>query len=92
MAQSKVNDTDEADFDEDIEEIDLDEDEIEMEEVGMGVENHLLDLRYPATKAQIVDFAKGNDAPADVVDKLESLPDREYADWEDLSNEMELLA
>ena len=35
-------------------------------------------VRYPATKEQLVDHARGNKASQDILDALETLPDREY--------------
>ncbi|MGQ7297041.1 DUF2795 domain-containing protein [Quadrisphaera sp. KR29] len=39
---------------------------------------HLKGVDYPASKQAVIDTAKGNGAPKDVLDGLERIPDREY--------------
>ena len=42
------------------------------------VQKALGGISYPATRDQLVEHAKGKNAGQDILDALQSLPDREY--------------
>ena len=42
------------------------------------VQKFLGGTSYPATREQLVEHARGNEADGDVLDALRSIPDREY--------------
>ena len=42
------------------------------------VQKFLGDLSYPATKQQLVDYARGNQADDEALSMLRSMPEREY--------------
>jgi hypothetical protein len=42
------------------------------------VQKYLSGMNYPATKEQIVDNAKSQGAPEEVMESLEQIPDEEY--------------
>ena len=42
------------------------------------VQKFLGGISYPATREQLVEHARGNEADGDVLDALRSIPDREY--------------
>lgn len=44
-------------------------------------------VRFPATKAELVQLARDNDAAWDVIEALEELPDRRFADMQDVLTE-----
>ncbi|MFW5652608.1 MAG: DUF2795 domain-containing protein [Planctomycetota bacterium] len=44
----------------------------------IAVEKYLKGIKFPATKADLVNHAKGHDAPDDVVNTLRMMPDREF--------------
>jgi predicted secreted protein len=46
---------------------------------------HFLDgLDFPATKDELIDHAEDNNAPQEVLDVLEQLPDQEYSSMADV--------
>ena len=42
------------------------------------VQKYLGGVDYPCSKAQLIEAAEGNNAPQEVVDALNGLPDRDY--------------
>jgi hypothetical protein len=42
------------------------------------VQKSLGGISYPATKEQLIEHARGNQAEKDVLDALQNIPDREY--------------
>jgi hypothetical protein len=42
------------------------------------VQKSLGGISYPATRDQLIEHARGNKADSDVLDALQSIPDREY--------------
>ena len=42
------------------------------------IQKHLTGMDYPANKGDLVEHARGQNAPEEVVSVLESLPDRDY--------------
>jgi hypothetical protein len=42
------------------------------------VQKALAGISYPATKDQLIEHARGNNAGSDIVAVLEGIPDREY--------------
>ena len=42
------------------------------------VQKHLKGMDYPASKGDLVEHARGQDAPEEVLNFLEGLPDRNY--------------
>jgi hypothetical protein len=54
---------------------------------GQSPENiayHLDGLQFPASKREVIEHAKRTDAEAEVLELLERLPEREYADIPDV--------
>lgn len=52
------------------------------------VEKYLAGVHYPAAKRNLVDNATGKDAPDDVMDLLNKLPDRMYNSPIDITKEI----
>ncbi len=48
------------------------------------VERYLDGLVFPADLDEIVNYAQDNDAPDEVIDALEQMPDREYSSFADV--------
>ncbi|WP_221056496.1 DUF2795 domain-containing protein [Methanoculleus chikugoensis] len=44
-------------------------------------------LNFPASKSDLIDRAKGTDAPQIVIDALNQFEDRQYKDVEDIKSE-----
>jgi hypothetical protein len=42
-------------------------------------------MRYPATKQQLVDQARSNQADDEALSSLRSMPEREYSDLDEIS-------
>lgn len=55
------------------------------------VEDFLHGVDYPATKREILDVALDNGAPDDMLIFLNSMPDREYLEFSDLNNTLEVM-
>ncbi len=49
----------------------------------------LSDVEYPASKSEIVDMAKSENATQEEMDMLNKLPDRQYNDMMDVTGEMD---
>ena len=49
---------------------------------------YLTGVIYPATKGQLLDQARSQGAPGDVISKIDSLPERVYKDWTDVEQEL----
>jgi len=49
---------------------------------------YLTGVIYPATKGQLLDQARSQGAPGDVISKIDSLPERVYRDWTDVEQEL----
>jgi hypothetical protein len=49
------------------------------------VQKSLSGISYPATKEQLIEHARGNQADRDVLDALQAIPDREYDGPNDVS-------
>jgi hypothetical protein len=54
----------------------------------VAVENYLKGIDFPASKEDLVNQAKSNHAPEDVVRTIQRLPDKEYGSPIDISKEM----
>ena len=52
------------------------------------VEKFLGGLDYPVGKDQIIEHARAKGADENIIEALERLPDRDYEDSMDISNEM----
>ncbi len=52
------------------------------------VEKFLKDLDYPAMKNEVIECARGNDAPEDVIQMLEQIPEQEYGSPTEISREI----
>ena len=52
------------------------------------VQKYLGGLDYPADKQTIIDHAQGEDAPMEVMDMLDQIPDFEYSSPADLTREL----
>jgi hypothetical protein len=48
-----------------------------------------LNMKYPVTKKDIIQQAKKNGASSDMMQTLEELPDKEYSNAEELSEEIQ---
>ena len=44
----------------------------------IDVQKHLSGVEYPASKEDLVSHARDGDAPEEVLDTLQALPDRDY--------------
>jgi hypothetical protein len=44
----------------------------------IDVQKALKGVSYPATRDELVETAQGNDAPEEIVESLESLPEQQY--------------
>ena len=51
-----------------------------------GVAQALGGIDFPAGKDDVVSYAQSHDAPSEVVDALQNLPDREYSSMADLES------
>lgn len=49
-----------------------------------AVYNYLNGMHYPARKPELIEHAKNNGAARDVIEALETLPDKEYKSQDDL--------
>ena len=49
------------------------------------IEKHLSGMNYPAGKDELVQHAKGQDAPDDVISVLDRMPDRQYGSAADVA-------
>jgi hypothetical protein len=50
----------------------------DMTQAPIEVQKYLSGMDYPATKDQIVQHAREHDAPEEVMDLLEKMPEQEY--------------
>jgi hypothetical protein len=50
-------------------------------------EKYLAGVDYPATKQDLLDAASDNDAPQEVMDTLNILPEKEFASAQDVAKE-----
>lgn len=69
----------------------MDDDKKEGGSSGSGpinIEGYLEDMDYPATKQDIIDRANENDAPDEVMDKLDRITDKEYVTPAEVSKEL----
>jgi hypothetical protein len=57
--------------------------------ISMELEKSLNGIPYPASKQELINYAKAKSATKDVVGLLNSLPDRQYANMEDVASELE---
>lgn len=61
---------------------------------GMGerspanIASFLEGINFPASKDELVDHAEDNNAPQDIIDVLEQLPDQEYTSMADVMSGM----
>lgn len=55
---------------------------------SLNVETYLQGLRFPASKDQLIQKAEASDAPQEVVDALEDIPDHAYKDVEEVKAEI----
>lgn len=51
-----------------------------MKPTHMQIQKLLADVRYPASKAGLVSYARSHRAPTELVEALSVLPDRSYRD------------
>jgi len=57
---------------------------------GMGgrssanIASFLEGISFPASKDELIDYAEDNNAPQDIIDVLEQLPDQEYTSMADI--------
>lgn len=55
---------------------------------AVDIEKYLSGADFPCDKQMLIKEAKSKDAPSDVVNMLNSLPNREYSDVADVSAAM----
>lgn len=55
---------------------------------AVDVQKYLSGADYPATKQDLLDAAGDNDAPQEVMDALDGIPEKEYASPADVSKEL----
>ena len=55
------------------------------------LELYLKDVYYPANKLELMDRAEDTNAPPEILEKLNRLPDRNYLSLDDLRFEMNRL-
>lgn len=53
---------------------------------SMEVEKYLDGVDYPASKEALLQCVKRNDAPEEIQETIDQLPEREYADHVDVDN------
>lgn len=53
-----------------------------------AVERYLKGIHYPASKGDLVEQARGNDAPDDVMHVLDQFEDKEYESTVDVTKEI----
>lgn len=58
--------------------------------VPKDFEQALLGIPYPAAKVQLVAYAGENGATKDMLDRLNALPVRDYVNWEEVQENMDL--
>lgn len=58
-----------------------------MQTSPIEVQKALKDIHYPVNKKQLIEHAKKHDASHKVIEVLEDLPDKEYANAADVSKE-----
>ena len=51
----------------------------------VAVEKHLKGIDYPASKQDLIQHAQGQDAPEEVIDLLNQMPEKEYDSPADVS-------
>jgi hypothetical protein len=56
------------------------------EPIPIDVHLYLVGMHYPASKEDLVETARGGGADDDVLNALESLPDREYDSADDVTD------
>ncbi len=65
-------------------------DDKRMATMGIGtIERYLRDVNYPADKNEIVNNARRQNAPVDIVKNFDMLPDKRYNSAEDVWKDME---
>ncbi|MGB9938364.1 DUF2795 domain-containing protein [Methanosarcina sp.] len=58
-----------------------------MQTSPIEVQKALKNIDYPVNKKQLIEHAKKHDASREVIEVLEDLPDKEYANAADVSKE-----
>ncbi len=53
------------------------------------VEKVLSGINFPTSKQDLINYAKGKNAPKEVISALNSLPSREFSNSADISGEIE---
>ena len=59
-----------------------------MAQAPVQIEDYLKNVDFPARRDEILKQARGNDAPKEVLDGLQRLPDREYRNADQVNQEM----
>lgn len=55
----------------------------------VDVEKILSGINFPTSKQDLINYAKGKNAPKEVISALNSLPSREFSNSTDVSSEFE---
>lgn len=53
-----------------------------------AIQNYLKGADYPASKQDLIELAQDNDAPQDVMNIINKLPDRDYGSPADVNTEV----
>ena len=56
---------------------------------GTNIVNYLQDIEFPKSRQELIDYCEDLQAPQQIIDFLENMPDRQYTSWVDLMNECE---
>lgn len=54
----------------------------------LEVQKHLKGMNYPASKNDLVEHARGQDAPDEILALLEDMPEREYGSPAEVTKEV----
>lgn len=54
------------------------------------VQKYITGASFPCQKQQLISYAKGKNAPKEVMDMLQGLPNKEYAAVSDVSSALEM--
>jgi hypothetical protein len=55
----------------------------------INIQKYLSGLEYPATKDEIIEFAKNGSADQEAIDMLDMLPQKDYRNSSDILSELE---
>lgn len=56
--------------------------------LNRGVQQYFTDIRYPASKDDLITYAQDHDAPRSAIDLLQAIPDRMYDTLADVNEQL----